>query len=1042
MKKILASSAFALLTSQMVFGQIKIGDNPQNIDTSAVLELESTDKVLIITRVTNAQMNAIVPSRGAMVYNVDEQCVFYYDGTQWGNLCEGSGSTNISFSTDPIVNDTDGNETIVITQDGTNYNFEVAPNSINSAQIIDGGVNGVDIQNNSIGQNKLANDAVEREKLATNAVGLDALDTNEVTLNTLTNDAGFITSTDIISPDANNAITYSNGAFYDDSQIKEDILANTDVIEAHLINDQDTSGTNELQDLSLNGTVLEIEQGNNVDLGPIISAGGSDDQNLILTGDVLSIESGTGSVDLNNYVDDADASTTNELITRAELVGTNLIIEEGSGNDYSVPLGGLGGGGTTEEVDDVTLTGAGTAVDPFKIKDGGIGLAHLSAMGANTNGQILKWDQDNTTWTIGTDISGGTGFTDTNADDDGLAYDATAGYDVNVDDTTIEIDTDQLQLKDGGIGLAHLGAMGANTNGQILKWDQDNTTWTIGTDISGGAGFTDTNADDDGLAYDATAGYDVNVDDATIEIDTDQLQLKDEGIGLAPLSDMGAPTDGQILKWDNTAGEWTVADDDTGAPSLNDGNIFVGDATNTPQGVTMSGDATMNNTGVLDLADNAVELSEIDQNGATDGQIMRWDATANSGSGDWIVDDPEVHTGTAKAIFFADADGTPTTTDDNTNPNDDGALIWDTAARPLGINTYGALYVGLQDGSPKGNNSKMVIIERISNAHQQMGLAFPLQIQNENGTNTGDAATGILFAVDAGGSHGKGALVFERKGAWGVGDFHFIQNDVGDSTLPDIDDKSFTVTKDKDIQLYGGLFDSDATPDLGTNGQVLSSTGSQVQWVDPSSISGATSGAVFFGAADGTLGENSTQFFWNNTNNRLGVGTSSPSHKLHVMGHVRSEGYANSDGISNEPSYAFTNDTDTGMWRGNTANHLRFSTEGLEVMTIDDSQNVGIGNTTPNSKLQVAGSFSLPITTTSADMKLNNSHYYIILGGAHDITLPAANTCTGRIYIIKNPTAFNPIISTYKNEMGADTSTIPNGIVQLQSDGSNWQQIN
>ncbi|SFR68752.1 tail fiber domain-containing protein [Maribacter stanieri] len=94
------------------------------------------------------------------------------------------------------------------------------------------------------------------------------------------------------------------------------------------------------QNLSLSGTLLEITDGTGVDLSAIIPPGGTDDQNasevpfdntgtgltagdtqaaieelasgglvdtddqgLIMTGDVLSIEDGTGSVDLNDYVD-------------------------------------------------------------------------------------------------------------------------------------------------------------------------------------------------------------------------------------------------------------------------------------------------------------------------------------------------------------------------------------------------------------------------------------------------------------------------------------------------------------------------------------------------------------------------------------------------------------------------------------------------------------------------------------------------------------------------------------------------------------------
>lgn len=49
-------------------------------------------------------------------------------------------------------------------------------------------------------------------------------------------------------------------------------------------------------------------------------------------------------------------------------------------------------------------------------------------------------------------------------------------------------------------------------------------------------------------------------------------------------------------------------------------------------------------------------------------------------------------------------------------------------------------------------------------------------------------------------------------------------------------------------------------------------------------LSGFTPGAVLFGDVDTTIGENPTQLFYDNINNRLGIGTSSPQATLHVVG--------------------------------------------------------------------------------------------------------------------------------------------------------------
>lgn len=93
-----------------LFSQVKIGENPSIIEPNSILELESNNKVLVITRISTSEMNAISPLRGALIYNTDEECVFVYDGTLWKSLCETSsitsGVTVTTSNTAPINNNT------------------------------------------------------------------------------------------------------------------------------------------------------------------------------------------------------------------------------------------------------------------------------------------------------------------------------------------------------------------------------------------------------------------------------------------------------------------------------------------------------------------------------------------------------------------------------------------------------------------------------------------------------------------------------------------------------------------------------------------------------------------------------------------------------------------------------------------------------------------------------------------------------------------------------------------------------------------------
>lgn len=92
------SLLFLVILNISLYAQVKIGDNPSAIHPSSVLELESSDKVLVISRVTNTQMIAITPLQGALVYNTDVQCVFFFNGTTWENLCQNS-TTGIQVTT-------------------------------------------------------------------------------------------------------------------------------------------------------------------------------------------------------------------------------------------------------------------------------------------------------------------------------------------------------------------------------------------------------------------------------------------------------------------------------------------------------------------------------------------------------------------------------------------------------------------------------------------------------------------------------------------------------------------------------------------------------------------------------------------------------------------------------------------------------------------------------------------------------------------------------------------------------------------------------
>lgn len=72
-----------LLMGAITTAQVKIGNNPNTIDPFSILELESSETVLVVTRITDAEMVAILPLNGAIIYNTSQNCLFQYRNNNW-----------------------------------------------------------------------------------------------------------------------------------------------------------------------------------------------------------------------------------------------------------------------------------------------------------------------------------------------------------------------------------------------------------------------------------------------------------------------------------------------------------------------------------------------------------------------------------------------------------------------------------------------------------------------------------------------------------------------------------------------------------------------------------------------------------------------------------------------------------------------------------------------------------------------------------------------------------------------------------------------
>jgi len=140
-----------------------------------------------------------------------------------------------------------------------------------------------------------------------------------------------------------------------------------------------------------------------------------------------------------------------------------------------------------------------------------------------------------------------------------------------------------------------------------------------------------------------------------------------------------------------------------------------------------------------------------------------------------------------------------------------------------------------------------------------------------------------------------------------------------------------------------------------------------------------STGSILFAGATDNIAEDNTNFFWDNTNKRLGVGTNTPSYRLDVTGNAR----INSGGTSTNGLLQFFGVTGgyyhdiqggdyathldvTRIRLGNSGTHwqgvMSFWTKDVNTTTITERMrinqlgSIGIGTTSPTALLHISGS--------------------------------------------------------------------------------------
>ncbi|MEL6556629.1 MAG: tail fiber domain-containing protein [Bacteroidota bacterium] len=546
-----------------------VGINTSNPNENAVLELHSPNgnQGFLVPRLTTMQRDAMAPiltpdDNGLIVYDINLNRFLRWLDNGWQ---QGLGIFNGFMITSPNGDLTGSypNPTIRV---GAVTASKIAVDAVGTSKIRDGAVTESKIEDNAITNSKIADEAVSNSKLRNSGVTAGSYGNEFSIVQFTVNEKGIVTGATEVP------VLINSSNIEDLSIINEDIANGTIKIEKI-----DPEGfTNRILSINADGDVTWLNRNellnarlanNNIFVGDATNTA----EGLPVVGDVTLTNNGSSaSVTLNDNVvstteiinntiiteDLADASVTGDKIVENAITTDKIlnetIITADLANESVTNAKILDGAITTEKIADGTIITQDIANDAITtdkivnqavtgtklnsdVAGPGLGQESSGALRINVgNGIVIDGDE------IRQDLNAIAG--------NGLVESSSGNLlDVNVDNSSLIIDSDVVQVNNGGITSVKI-ADGAVTR---TKVNEDvagdglgkESNGALRVNVSDGIQIVD---DELTLDFDAVAGdglvdngsqIDFNPDNVTIEVVADQAQVKDAGITEAKIAD-------------------------------------------------------------------------------------------------------------------------------------------------------------------------------------------------------------------------------------------------------------------------------------------------------------------------------------------------------------------------------------------------------------------------------------------------------------------------------------------------------------------------